>query len=110
MLILKSRRRRQDMFNFFKKNQEDKIKKSESMNDELLEKGLQYFNNNNMNEAQAVFEDILLKDSKNKKAQIYLLKIYNHFVKIYSKSGDTEKMNDYFNKLDELRNASRKGI
>lgn len=98
------------MFSFFKKNQEDKTKKTESIYDELLEKGLQYFNNNNMNEAQVIFEEILLKDSKNKKAQIYLLKIYNHFVKIYSKSGETDKMNQYFNKLDEVRNASRKGI
>lgn len=98
------------MFSFFKKNQEDKTKKTESIGDELLEKGLQYFNNNNMNEAQVIFEEILLKDSKNKKAQIYLLKIYNHFVKIYSKSGETDKMNQYFNKLDEVRNASRKGI
>ncbi len=98
------------MFSFFKKNQEDKTKKTESIGDELLEKGLQYFNDNNMNEAQIIFEEILLKDSKNKKAQIYLLKIYNHFVKIYSKSGETDKMNQYFNKLDEVRNASRKGI
>lgn len=96
------------MFNFFKKNENKNIK-DKDYND-LLEKGIQYFTNNNMSEAQMIFEEVLIKDSKNKKAQIHLLKIYNHFVKIYSKSGDTKKMNEYFNKLDEVRNASRKGL
>ncbi|MGL5964321.1 MAG: hypothetical protein ACRCZ2_08010 [Fusobacteriaceae bacterium] len=96
------------MFNFFKKKQT--LEKEKENFSKVLDNGIEFFNNSNMSEAQIIFEEILSKDFKNKKAQIYLLKIYNHFVKVYSKSGEVEKMNQYFDKLDEIRNASRKSI